>query len=99
MTVESDQAISTKTICPYYRVGYCKYKNNCKLHPNENCGERKCRERTCIKRHGKPCKFGEACTRLDACEFLHDQNSKVMKNVANKLELEVIIKQKDAKIN
>ena len=99
MTGESVQTTSTQTICPHYRVGYCKYKNNCKLfHPNENCGERKCRDKTCIKRHRKPCKFGETCTRIDACEFLHDPQSKVRENVSNKLELEVISKQKDVKI-
>ena len=89
MTGEEVQANSFKTVCPYYRVGYCKYKNKCKLfHPKENCGDRKCRDKACTKRHRKSCKFGQTCSRKEYCEFLHDQQ----------LEIEEIIKQKDYKI-
>ena len=93
---EDVQDTSTKTICPHYRVGFCRYKDNCKLfHSKENCSERKCRVKTCTKRHRRPCKYGEVCTWKDACEFLHDQQ----RNVPNRLKLEEIIKNKDDKID
>ena len=87
MTGEEVQVNSSKNICPYYRVGYCKYKNKCKLfHPKENCGDRKCRDKACTKRHRKPCKYGQTCSRkcwlcaagtlsisLYSCVFVVDQ--------------------------
>ena len=74
MTGEESQSSSTIKICPYFRVGYCKYKESCKhYHPKENCGEIKCSNKSCNKRHRKPWKFGERCIRKDSCEFLHEK--------------------------
>ena len=103
MTGEEEQANSPKTVCPYYRVGYCKYKNKCRLfHPKENCGDRKGRDKACIKRHRKSCKFGQTCSRKEYCEFLHDQqvkvNETIKKPTTRQLELEETIKEKDNKI-
>ena len=98
MTGEEVQVNSSKNICPYYRVGYCKYKNKCKLfHPKENCGDRKCRDKACTKRHRNPCKYGQTCSRKECCEFLHDEQDKFKESVP-KLEMEELIKQKDKKI-
>ena len=50
MTGEDSITCSSIKICPYFRVGYCKYKETCKhFHPKENCGERKCRNKPAIK--------------------------------------------------
>ena len=63
-----------RKVCPYFNVGYCKYKSHCKhFHPSENCEERKCYDKNCNKRHKKSCMFGENCTRITSCEFLHQQ--------------------------
>ena len=82
MTGEESSVSSTIETCPYYRVGFCKYKEKCRLyHPKENCGERKCSIRTCNKRHKKPCKYGQVCTRIDYCEFLHHHKEKHIENI------------------
>ena len=103
MTGEESQSSSIINICPYFRVGYCKYRERCKnFHPKENCCEIKCSNKSCNKRHRKPCKFGERCTRKDSCEFLHDQKKKTKEidpeESNTKLEMEKIMKLKDAKI-
>ena len=78
MTGEESQDIR-----PYYRVGYCKYKNKCKyFHPKENCVETKCRNKTCNKRNRKPCKYGQNCSRKESCEFLHENQKKFQKTVS-----------------
>ena len=60
--------------CPYFRVGYCKYKNHCKhFHSSENCLEGECSGKNCTKRHRKPCRYGETCARIAFCEFLHEE--------------------------
>ena len=102
MTGQESQSSSATNICPYYRVGYCKYKENCKnIHPKENCDERKCSSRDCNKRHRKPCKFGQKCIRINSCEFLHDHKKnteEIVNEYITKTEMESVIKQKDAKI-
>ena len=103
MTGEESQSSPAMNICPHYRIGYCKYKESCKhFHPKENCAEIKCSNRSCTKRHRKPCKFGEKCTRKDSCEFLHDSKKKFKENAPEdtktKRDMEKIIKLKDAEI-
>ena len=101
MTGEDSLTCSSIKICPYFRVGYCKYKETCKhFHPKENCGERKCRNKTCNKRHRRPCKFGNRCTRINFCEFLHNEQKSSKENASTDInhEMEEIIKSKDAKI-
>ena len=64
-------------ICLYFRVGYCKYRNHCKhFHPSENCVEGECSGKNCTKRHRKPCRYSETCTRMSSCEFLHEEKIK-----------------------
>ena len=96
----SDEQIK---ICPYHRVGYCKYKEHCKhFHSSENCRENKCRNKKCNKRHRKPCRFGETCIRIESCEFLHSQQRRTTTDTSdenNKLErLEELINAKDAQV-
>ena len=103
MTGEESQFSSTIMICRHYRIGYCKYKESCKhIHPKENCDKIKCNNNACNKRHRKPCKFGESCTRKESCAFLHEPKKKVQDNVTEdsvtKLKMESIIKLKDAKL-
>ena len=90
-------------ICPYYRVGFCKFRSHCKhIHPTEDCGERKCSDANCMKRHRKQCKFGENCIRIEVCEFLHQENRR--KNTGTlelenqQISLKELIKTKEAQI-
>ena len=63
-----------KKICPYFNVGFCRYRDHCKhIHPSENCGEKDCSGKNCRKRHRKPCRYGEHCSRMISCEFLHQK--------------------------
>ena len=93
----------TKKVCPYFRVGYCKYKKHCKhFHPSENCSERKCRDKNCNKRHRKLCRFGRICIRIESCEFLHEEGNRSTTDTSekdNKLQiLEELINTKDTLI-
>ena len=37
-------------MCPYYNIGYCKYKNKCsKEHAKVECLEQKCPKKKCKK--------------------------------------------------
>ena len=90
-------------ICPYHRVGYCKYKKHCKhFHSSENCLENKCRNKKYIKRHRKPCRFGETCIRIESCEFFHSEQRRTTTDTSgenNTLKrLEELINSKDAQV-
>ena len=72
----SDETTKPKSVCPYFRVGYCKYKLKCKYdHPKEDCVERNCILKTCIKRHRRACRYAENCFRKNSCEFVHVKHS------------------------
>ena len=91
-----------KKICPYFNVGYCRYRDHCKhIHPSENCGERNCTGKNCTKRHRKLCRYGENCCRISSCEFLHQEQSGTYgtdADLKSKQEsLEKLIKIKDEK--
>ena len=92
-----------KKICPYFNVGYCRYRDHCKhIHPSENCGERNCTGKNCRKRHRKLCRYGENCCRISSCEFLHQEQSRTYgtdADLKSKQEsLEQLIKIKDDQI-
>ena len=39
-----------KVICPFYSVGYCKFKDQCrKEHPKEDCRNSSCQKRVVLK--------------------------------------------------
>ena len=64
-----------KTLCPYYNVGYCKYKYKClKEHAKTDCINKICKNKTCHKRHRKSCRYGDKCTyqSKNSCEFKHE---------------------------
>ena len=43
--------------CKFWNSGYCKFKKDCQfLHPEVICSEAICLEKSCKKRHPKPCK-------------------------------------------
>jgi hypothetical protein len=81
--------MTDKAFCPFYNVGYCKYKDKCsKEHAQDECEDRKCTNKLCHKRHRKSCRNGLEC-RFNAknkCEFKHDQHIQTNHN-DKKLEL------------
>ena len=104
VTLASEEQ-SEKKVCPYFRIGYCKYKSHCKhFQPSENCEETKCRDQSCKKRHKKPCRFGQNCTRISTCEFLHKEQRRLTGTtdlddlVKSQKALEKLIQSKDAEI-
>ena len=104
VTLASEEQ-TEKKVCPYFRIGYCKYKSHCKhFHPSENCEETKCRDQSCKKRHKKPCRFGQNCTRISTCEFLHKEQRRLTGTtdlddlVKSQKALEKLIQSKDAEI-
>ena len=65
----------------FWNSGYCKFKKDCQfLHPEVICSEAFCLEKSCNKRHPKPCKkFAIGfCKFNDLCEFAHDKNLKTI---------------------
>ena len=61
-------------VCSYFNVGYCKHKDKCsKIHESEEC-QKMCKNKTCLKRHRRPCKDKENCKFLksNSCEFTHE---------------------------
>ena len=62
-------------ICKFHNTGYCKQKGSCKfLHPTERC-EKSCKQKTCLKRHPKPCRYGQKCRRMETCDYKHNPSS------------------------
>ena len=93
----------TIKVCPYYMVGFCKFRSHCKhIHPTEDCGERKCGDKNCMKRHRKQCRFGKNCTRIETCEFLHQtkirENTETLKLETQQKSLQELIKSKEKQI-
>ena len=81
--------MSDKAFCPFYIVGYCKYKDKCSNgHAQDDCQDRKCTNKLSHKRHQKSCKNGLECQFNDKnkCEFKHDQQNQTNNN-AEKLEI------------
>ena len=67
--------MSDNVVCPYYSVGFCKFKDQClKEHPKEDCHDVTCNRIGCLKRHKRLCKYGTYCKRhirSRSCEFRH----------------------------
>ena len=103
VTLAGSDDQTKKTVCPYFRVGYCKYRGHCKhFHPSEDCEELKCRAKNCMKRHRKPCRFGETCSMIDICEFLHREQRRKITDIdameTNEANLMKLIQSKDDEI-
>ena len=51
-------------VCPYYSVGYCKFRDQCiRIHFTEDCENSSCKRKGCLKRHRSQCQFGGSCQR------------------------------------
>ena len=105
---------SEKTVCKYFDNGYCRYGNNCHFwHLEENCSERKCENKRCIKRHPKPCSYfrRQKCKFAGNCKYKHviteneeNEENKVLKIKLKDLEeakenLKKVLVLKDFDIN
>ena len=94
-----------KVICPFYSVGYCKFKDQChKKLPTEECNNSLCQRKWCLKRHRKQCKCGLSYKlyKLDkSCEFLQlhtNVSNRTLEKVKEKLrESEEIVVKIDKK--
>ena len=68
----SEITISDLSKCKHYNVGYCRYKETCKLsHPKEDCENQNCSDKKCPNRHRRRCRFCKSCRRKEICEFIH----------------------------
>ena len=84
-----------KVVCPYYSVGYCKFRNQClKKHPKDDCNVKTCKRFNCFKKHKSQCKYGSNCKRHiknRSCEFKHIteeplNNNKELKELTRELK-------------
>ena len=86
-----------KVRCKYQNIGYCKYQNNCKyLHNSKICLKTQCKEKNCIKRHPKECRYKEKCKKGTNCLYRHDKTSEskemsLLKNLNKKLLKEITV--------
>ena len=63
-----------KVRCKYQNFGYCKYQNNCKyLHNNKIYLTTQCKEKSCLKKQPKVCRYKEKCRRGPNCLYRHDK--------------------------
>ena len=63
-----------KKFCPFWNVGYCKFKYNCNTeHAQGDCTEELCNQQKYKKRHRKVCKYSLECKyfKQASCQFLH----------------------------
>ena len=82
----------SEKICNYYNTGYYKHtktKEECRLkHPTEVCKNKICKEKSCVKRYHKECKYMQKCRNEERCHYRHSvvkssskfKASKVFKN-------------------
>ena len=63
------------TTCKYYNTGFCKFRDVCHyLLSTIICSNISCRDRKCLKRHPKLCRYKENCRRRTTCLYKHDEN-------------------------
>ena len=86
--------------CYHHNRGYCKHGEKCRLpHYKQICKSNLCREKTCLSRHPKPCKYEEACKflKVKKCAYKHEtieKNQEMVseyENIIEKLKAEVFI--------
>ena len=54
-----------KNFCPFWNVGFCKFKDNCFVeHAPDDCGEKHCKNTKFHKRHRKQWKYFAKCKYL-----------------------------------
>ena len=86
--VNSNHKMSEKEMCPFWNVGFCKFKDNCrKEHAKSDCKEKQCDKIICKSRHRRRCKYNDGCKylRTKTCQFLHmnGKQSQVKNNTMN----------------
>ena len=80
-------------VCKYNQTGFCKFNEHCRnRHEDEICGNSKCDNMECEKRHPRPCKYYllyDFCKFGDNCAYLHKEreDKTVMKDLKNRLEV------------
>ena len=70
--VQSWSDMATQNVCRYFKFGYCKYSEKCRIfHVKEECKNKSCEIRTCALRHPKICKFYRDYKRCKFGEWCH----------------------------
>jgi DNA repair exonuclease SbcCD ATPase subunit len=71
--------------CFHNDFGYCKFSENCRFdHPAQVCRERSCQNKTCPKRHPKPCRsyfLMKQCRFGNECKYEHTFDCEVCENL------------------
>ena len=83
-----------ETICKFNKYGFCKYLSQCrKQHVKENCLEKECNNRNCLRRHPINCKFYDLYKRCkfgEYCAFAHRENPLVTELNTLKFNQEIL---------
>ena len=67
-----DKKIQRK--CKFYNSGFCRYKDECFfIHPKTICIEEACRDKNCLDRHPKQCRYEDKCRRRLSCLYKHKE--------------------------
>ena len=85
-------------VCKYNQTGYCKYGGQCqKIHNNTLCPNKICRNKYCIKRHPKTCRYfaiNLICSLKDKCAYAHYTSNADTKIVELEREIKLIKEEK-----
>ena len=80
--------MAAQIICQWFKFGYCKHKEYCRRHHEEEvCTDDSCEIFGCRKRHPKICKYfwNHGRCKFDPCAFLHKENNSTLEyfNIEN----------------
>ena len=94
------------TVCRYFQTGFCKHSEKCrKQHVQEVCSSSLCKDKSCTKRHPKPCKHFTTfsiCKFGNHCAYKHEVSKEqidYMKLVTTVTTLETQVQDMSVKIS
>ena len=60
--------------CKFFNSGFCRYKDECFfIHPKTICIDKTCKDKNCVDRHPKQCRYEDQCRRRTSCLYKHKE--------------------------
>ena len=62
--------------CKFYNTGFYRYKDECLfIHHKTICIVKACRDKKCMDRHPKQCRYEDQCRRRTSCLYRHEEGN------------------------